>query len=455
MARDNDNTLAQATDLGALPNSNPVTRQGNVASSDDGSDFYRINVGAPTRFVAALTPRTSNADLILFDSNGKGLISANNPDTSREIISSDNLLPGVYFLEVKKNGFGSTDYDLGINGSRITSSELNVTINRITALQQFDAKIPFLSSFKADFLSQITIDGKTQNSNVFNKDSNEVRPNFTAKRAVSPDKRFFDIEIRVEDEDPGFNDIADINPAVANGFGHRLILNYDTMTGKFSNTDLDRETGITARLNESTAITSRGNGGNIDITGLDVRNAEIEYRVDYNTFTTASTALQSAPMIVGSGTDITGRNIGGILVGNDRHNNISAKGGNDALCGGKGKDLLDGGTGNDIAYGGDGKDIHIGGMGRDIFVVDLDSQSVDLFQDFQINRDRIGLPLALQPDMIDIVDHRSGTALKLGTDTLAVLQSIKPNQLDANDFVQVDFATIRGVEVPYVAAMAV
>jgi serralysin len=76
------------------------------------------------------------------------------------------------------------------------------------------------------------------------------------------------------------------------------------------------------------------------------------------------------------------------------------------VYGGKGNDRLDGGTGNDITYGGKGKDVHIGGAGRDVFGVDLDSKSVDLFKDFQINRDRIGLPFALQPDMIDVVAHR-------------------------------------------------
>lgn len=456
MARDNDNTLTQANDLGAFPGSNSVNRKGNVNPIDDRSDFYRVNVSAPTRFVAALTPKTAGADFSLFDGSGNRIkgITRFASDITPRILDSDNLLPGVYFLEVRAAG-GSTDYDLGINGSRITSAELGVTVNRITALGQFDFKLPFSSSFRADFLSKITIDRQTRASGVFDKDSNDVRPNFTFKKSVPFDKRFLDIRIEVEDEDPGLNDFADISPASASGFAQDLELNFDARNGTFFDTILARE-GNQTISSEGFIITSRGGGGKPpDTTGFDVHNAQIEYRVDYNTFTAASTALQSAPMIVGSGTDITGRNIGGILVGNDRHNNISAKGGNDALCGGKGKDLLDGGTGNDIAYGGDGKDIHIGGMGRDIFVVDLDSQSVDLFQDFQINRDRIGLPLALHPDMIDIVDHRSGTALKLGTDTLAVLQGIKPNQIDANDFVQVDLATIRGVEVPYVTAMAI
>lgn len=176
MARDNDNSFAQATDLGIFPSGASITRQGNVDFSDDSVDFYRINVATPTRFVAALTSRTSNANLILLDANGNILAGSSNPGTSLDVVSSDNLLPGVYFLEVRKDGSGSTDYELGVHGSRIASAELNVTINRITALQRFDAKIPFLSSFKADFLSKITIDGKTQSSNVFKKDADDVRP---------------------------------------------------------------------------------------------------------------------------------------------------------------------------------------------------------------------------------------------------------------------------------------
>lgn len=73
MALDNDNTFAQAIDLGAFPGSNSLNVKGNVSFTDDRSDFYRINVAALTRFVAALTPKTSDAGLILFDFNGKGI----------------------------------------------------------------------------------------------------------------------------------------------------------------------------------------------------------------------------------------------------------------------------------------------------------------------------------------------------------------------------------------------
>ncbi|MBD3886855.1 pre-peptidase C-terminal domain-containing protein [Phormidium tenue FACHB-886] len=431
MALDNDNTFAQATDLGAFPGSNSLNVKGNVSFIDDRLDFYRINVAAPTRFVAALTPKTSDADLTLFDSNGKGIESASNLGTSLDVVSSDNLSPGVYFLEIRKNGSGSTDYDLGVNGSRITSAELGVTIKRITALERFDLKIPFSSSFKADFLTRIRIDGQERNSGVFDKDSDDVRPNFTFKQAVPLNKRVIDVSIRGQDEDPTLNDIAD--------FGNTQFLRFDTAEGTFSISSF--------QVKEGAPVTLEGTRSNFGI-----KRARVEFQMDYNTFTTSSTALQTAPMIVGSGTDITGRDIGGILVGNDRHNTLSAKGGNDAVYGGKGNDLLDAGTGNDITYGGDGKDIHVGGAGRDVFVVDLDSKSVDLFKDFQINRDRIGLPFALQPDMIDVVAHRSGAALKLGGDTLAVLQGVRPNQLTNQHFAQVDFATVKGVEVPYVIA---
>jgi serralysin len=432
MARDNDNTLAQATDLGLFPSSNSITKQGNVNNSDDNIDLYRINVSAPTRFVAALTSKTSDAGLSLLDANGIALIQPRNLIGAPDVLSSDNLLPGVYFLSVDSAISGSADYSLGVNGSRITSAELGVTIRRITALERFDLKIPFSSSFRADFLTRIFIDGQERNSGVFDKDSDDVRPNFTFKKSVSLDKRLINVSILGEDEDPDLNNGAD--------FGDTNSLRFDTSKGSFSGSF-----GFPKTF-EGTPVISEGT-----ISNFVLRRARLEFQMDYNTFTASSSALRNAPMITGSSTDITGRDVGGILVGNDRSNNLFAKGGNDALYGGKGNDRLDGGTGNDITYGGNGKDVHIGGAGRDVFVVDLDSKSVDLVKDFQINRDRIGLPFALQPDMIDVVAHRSGTALKLGGDTLAILQGIRPNQLNNQHFTQVDFAAVKGVEVPYVA----
>ncbi|HEY9656903.1 MAG TPA: hypothetical protein V6C65_00460, partial [Allocoleopsis sp.] len=90
MTRDNDNTLAQATDLGTFPGSNSITKQGNVNSSDDDIDLYRINISAPTRLTAALTSGTSDAGLKLLDANGVTLIEPRNLIGGPDVLSSDN-----------------------------------------------------------------------------------------------------------------------------------------------------------------------------------------------------------------------------------------------------------------------------------------------------------------------------------------------------------------------------
>jgi serralysin len=438
MARDNDNTFAQATDLGVFPSGNSITKQGSVgnAVSDDPVDIYRINISAPTRFVAALSSQGTgdDANLFLKDANGQLVDSSTNPDPRNpDIVSSDNLQPGVYFLEVTGSRAGA-NYNLGVSGSRITSAEVGVTVKRIIALERFDLKLPFSSSFRADFLAKIKIDGQERRSGVFNKDSDDVRPNFTFKKSVSPAKRFVDVSITGEDDDP-----IDINDSAE--FGNTSSLKFDAIKGSFTSSF-----GFPTSV-EGVSVFSEGT-----LSRALAKRARLEFQIDYNTFTASSASLQSAPMIVGKGPNITGQDIGGILVDNDRHNHLFAKGGNDAVCGAKGKDLLDAGKGNDITCGGEGQDIHISGTGRDVFVVDLDAKSVDLFKDFQVNRDRIGLPFALHPDMIDVVNHKRGAALKLGTDILAVVQGIKPNQFDSNNFVQVDFATLRGVDVPYIVS---
>jgi serralysin len=453
MARDDNNTISTAEDLGEISTPNgSLFRESNIGK-DDNFDFYRFIIKAPSRFSALVVSSNVNT-LSLRDANNQGIDTvAVGSSPNIRTVSSPNLQPGTYFLQVSSFSDVFGGYQLTASALSINRAETSVTLERITTSEQFDTKLPFSSSHRADFKATISINGQSRSSGVFNKDSNDVKPNFNFTQPVSIFAQKIPFEIKAIDVDPDRDDPVDFIP-----FSDELpqFLGTYTPTSNKLQTD-DRIGGFISGFPSRAGISVSAQGEGVarlsEAFGAPierVKQAKVTFRVDYNTFTASSAALRNAPMIVSNSQNITGRDVGGILVGNDRHNHLSAKGGNDALCGGKGRDLLDGGTGNDISYGGEGKDVHVGSAGRDVFVVDLDHKSVDLFKDFQVDRDRIGLPFALQPDMIELVNHRLGSALKLGSDTLAIVQGVQPDQIDANNFIQVDFANIRGVEVPYV-----
>ncbi|WP_277879086.1 hypothetical protein [Leptolyngbya sp. FACHB-711] len=453
MARDDNNSTSTAKDLGQFSSSNRSFFQEDNIGQDDRLDFYRFTINTPSRFSAVVFSSNVNL-LILQDANNRTLdVSILSTSSDVGVVSSQNLQPGTYFLELSSLSNTFDGYKLSASALSINRAETSITLERITTSEQFDIKIPFSSSHRADFKTTINIDGQSRSSGVFDKDSNDVKPNFTFTQPVNISAKEIPFEIKAIDADPDRDDPVDLVPFFSElpQFFGKYTPGTDTLsTG-------DRISGFISgfptRAGLSQSVEGDGFARLRDVFGAPserAKQAKVTFRVDYNTFTASSTALQSAPMIVGNGTNITGRDVGGILVGNDRRNNLFAKGGNDAVYGGKGNDLLDGGTGNDITYGGDGNDVHIGGAGRDVFVVDLNSKSVDLFKDFQINGDRIGLPFALQPDMIDVIAHQLGAALKRGGNTLAVLQGVRSNQLTNQHFAQVDFAAVKGVEVPHV-----
>ncbi|NEQ26777.1 MAG: hypothetical protein F6K28_48670, partial [Microcoleus sp. SIO2G3] len=130
---------------------------------------------------------------------------------------------------------------------------------------------------------------------------------------------------------------------------------------------------------------------------------------------------------------------------------LSGLGGNDALCGGTGNDKLNGGIGNDISFGGLGRDTHTGGTGKDTFVLALNN-GVDVIKDFQNGRDQLGLSFELNPEILDIVQRGKNTVIGVGGERLAILSNVKANQINAADFVTVDFSRFKGIEVPTLVA---
>ncbi|MEM8853732.1 MAG: hypothetical protein AAGD34_08530 [Pseudomonadota bacterium] len=78
------------------------------------------------------------------------------------------------------------------------------------------------------------------------------------------------------------------------------------------------------------------------------------------------------------------------LLGDNGDDSLEGGGGSDWLDGGRDRDTLIGGQGSDTLIGGRQKDVMTGGSGEDVFVIAA-SSGTELIQDFNPNRDLIGL----------------------------------------------------------------
>ncbi len=445
--REPNNSPSFANNIGTLAGSLVV--EGNlgelipIGSSDlritDTFDIYRFTTTQPTSFGVALAPQVANANLVLMSSpEGNPIARSFKPGTAVDSISFKNLAPGTYLIGVNALATAPrSPYVLSIAALPITRAELGVTVERITAIDRFDTQVVFSSSFKADFKTSLTINGQTRNSGVFDKDNDDVRPNFTFVQPVDPLRESNTFEIAVKDADPIGDDEADISPSSSSKF----------TTKHFS------QTGVVGDFD----FGSDSTGKSLVTQGRDAsfrpRGATVTYRVDYNVFTSsASTFTSKTPLLLGNNTSqqIQGRSIGGILCGEGGHDVLSGRGGSDVLCGGIGNDNLNGGTGNDISFGGAGRDTHTGGSGKDTFVLTLDS-GTEAIQDFQNGKDKLGLAIGLNPEIFDMVQRGKNVVVGVGDQRLAVLSNVKANQITAADFVTVDFSRFKGIEVPTLA----
>lgn len=416
-----------------------VTRstQDNDNTNDDTFDIYRFRVGVPTKFNAELTPSFSNVNMVLEKSGSStDLLQAFKPETTVDSMASNRLDPGTYFLKVFKAGNGNADYDLSLFGTPLNNARMSVTVNRVEAIDtNFEGG--FFESGQADFFTRVTIDGQTSESRVF-QDQDKAEMNFNFARNVSINKRFIAGKIEVFDE--GNSNPNDDRTDLSKDSGRKDIdFTFDTLTGKFSGPGLDFQ-------QNGNQVTVRGEGDDFKAMAV--------FTVSYNSLgfgAPSFASLESAPITIDSNQSrtITGKQQGGILDGRGGHDDISGMGGDDVCVGGIGNDTLNGGTGNDITYGGVGNDVYIGSAGRDTFVLDVE-KGVDVIRDFQNNRDKLGLTGAVNYELLDIRRAGKNLGIYAGEQKLAVLQGVRLNQIDASDFVKVDFATIQGIETPYV-----
>lgn len=146
----------------------------------------------------------------------------------------------------------------------------------------------------------------------------------------------------------------------------------------------------------------------------------------------------------GSGRDrLKGEAANDYLLGEIGNDTLLGGRGNDWLEGGQGRDRLSGEQGNDVLLGGTGDDILSGGQGRNRLIggrgadrFDLDQQGSSFIQDFQLGRDRIGLPKSIQFGDLKRIQEGRNTVVKLRDRELATLHQFQSNLLSANDFRQ-------------------
>jgi len=445
--RENNDTRGTANNVGTINRT-----EGIFGKADDINDFYRFRVAQHSKFAATLFPQSQNANLSLLDASGKNIDFSINAGTTPDSVTSDNLAPGDYFLQVSKgSSTPSTDYSVAVSLNPITRAQMSVTVDRIKALENFDIRIPFTSAHKADFfIEELGIDGQSRRSRTFSN-NDDVRPNFTFARDVSITRQQIPVSIAIEDADLDQNDFADINPIARE---ERVRFNFDAVSGKLL--PIPSSGGLGFARNEGSTVALEGEGTGIaENLNLKVLKTRVEFRANYNTFTSGSSSsfnqFSNASTFVGKNRSdrFVGQNRSGILDGRNGNDDLSGMGGNDIVVGGRGNDKMRGGKGNDITYGGVGNDVHIGNFGRDTFVLHY-GQGVDVIKDYRDGVDKIGLVEGMTYEVLDIRQHGRSVGIYAGSDRMAMMRNVRSNQLDATDFVQVGFAEVQGINTPLV-----
>ncbi|NET10134.1 MAG: calcium-binding protein, partial [Symploca sp. SIO2B6] len=142
------------------------------------------------------------------------------------------------------------------------------------------------------------------------------------------------------------------------------------------------------------------------------------------------------------------------LIGGPGADRLLGQQGNDQLLGGGDRDLLLGGAGVDRLRGGDDSDVLRGGpgddwlygqggdnnrlfgnSGSDTFVLER-GNGTSLIQDFQLERDRIGLGRGVSFNQLNIQQDGRTTLIRLNNAPIAILRNIRADQLFQNDFIK-------------------
>ena len=121
------------------------------------------------------------------------------------------------------------------------------------------------------------------------------------------------------------------------------------------------------------------------------------------------------------------------LLGSNGNDRLVGQDGNDRLFGGVGRDTILGGTSSDRLDGGTGNDVLISGVGRDRIVVRR-GQGTDRLRDFRNGADRIDL-VGIGFNQLTLRQSGDNVLVRLGQQTLLVLEDINLNSINNRDFV--------------------
>jgi hypothetical protein len=189
-----------------------------VNSTDNPRDNYRFRVDSRTIVNASLAgTNTQGASVKIFEIGGSG----------REMPSGSPLPKGEYLAVVDKVGAGTTEYSLQLQGTPIEGNRVRVSVNRVTALDQFDNS--FFEDSRADFYAQTIIDNGARQQSPTVVNNNDARLGLVASQETLLGKRFVDIDLKIFDDDGILpHEEANINP---NTSQKSLKVRYDTVTG--------------------------------------------------------------------------------------------------------------------------------------------------------------------------------------------------------------------------------
>lgn len=124
------------------------------------------------------------------------------------------------------------------------------------------------------------------------------------------------------------------------------------------------------------------------------------------------------------------------LFGNLNADLIRGGQGNDNLFGGGDNDILFGDFGDDFLSGDLGVDVITGGEGADVFALPLRGIDTDFISDFEDGIDLMLLPAGVSVEQLSITPRGSSqTVVSLGTEELAVLDDVLPNEITSVDFI--------------------
>jgi Ca2+-binding RTX toxin-like protein len=425
MVADSNNSLSSARNLGTLPGNNgnvtDAFASDSINISDDGSDFYRIQLADTSTLEFELTQGSSVRLALVRDANGNNQI-----DAGETIISStnspfiDGLAAGTYFLQATGQTRpipGTHPYTFGVRASSRVGQETNIPND--SPLEATDVK--GLLNGVRKYTGGLS--------------GGDVKDFFKLQLATSSNVNVFLDRTSSSFSDPSIfmKLFQDVNRDGNLTSSDRMV----AQGTRLSNGDLSLNTNITTGGSYFLEL-SFGGGSR----------ASASYDLTLTGTPNSNFASSSVPQRFGTSESdtIQGNNVGGIISTGRGDDLIHSAGGNDIVLCGAGNDRANGGTGDDLIEGGIGTNQLKGAQGADTFV--LNRNGTQIIQDFQDGIDRIGLSQGLVAEVLTFTQRGSDTVIQSGRNSLAVLKNVQASAITGDDFVQISHARSGNLMLP-------